>query len=58
VGTRPTRSATCRKDGDDDDDFERDDVDSRPAVPKAVVIDPHFDWQGVPAPKTPDARVE
>ena len=41
------------QDGDDDDDFERDDEDSAPAVPKAVVIDPHFDWQGDRPPKIP-----
>jgi len=41
------------QDGDDDDDFERDDEDSAPAVPKAVVVDPHFDWQGDQPPRIP-----
>jgi isoamylase len=41
------------QDGDDDDDFERDDEDSAPAVPKAVVVDPHFDWEGDRPPNVP-----
>jgi isoamylase len=41
------------QDGGDDDDFERDDEDSAPAVPKAVVVDPHFDWQDDSPPATP-----
>ncbi len=41
------------QDGDDDDDFERDDEDSAPAVPKGVVIDPHFDWEDDRPPAIP-----
>jgi glycogen operon protein len=33
-------------DGSDTDDLERDDEDDADAVPKGVVIDPHFDWEG------------
>jgi glycogen operon protein len=36
-----------------DADLEPDDEDSAPAVPKSVVIDPGFDWQGDRPPKTP-----
>jgi isoamylase len=40
---------------DEDADFELDDEDSAPAVPKSIVIDPHFDWQedDVVRPRTP-----
>src|SRR3712207_8965316 len=41
------------QDGDDDDDFERDDEDSAPAVPKGVVIDQRFDWEGDEFPRIP-----
>jgi isoamylase len=30
----------------DDADFELDDEDSAPAIPKSVVVDPNFDWEG------------
>jgi isoamylase len=33
-------------DASEDADLERDDEDSAPAVPKSVVIDPSFDWEG------------
>ncbi len=41
------------QEGDDDDDFEPDDEDSAPAVPKSVVIDPRFNWEDDRAPATP-----
>ena len=37
----------------DDADLELDDEDSAPAVPKSVVIDPHFDWEGDRPPARP-----
>jgi glycogen operon protein len=37
----------------DDADLERDDEDSAPAVPKSIVVDPHFDWEGDHLPRTP-----
>jgi isoamylase len=33
-------------DGSEDADLEPDDDDSAPAIPKSVVIDPSFDWEG------------
>jgi isoamylase len=33
-------------DGSEDADLEPDDQNSAPAIPKAVVIDPSFDWEG------------
>jgi isoamylase len=41
--------------GADDADLEADDEDSALAIPKSVVIDPAFDWQGDRPPKTPFA---
>jgi len=32
--------------GEPDDDLERDDEDDAPAIPKGIVIDESFDWQG------------
>ena len=37
----------------DDADLERDDEDDVDAVPKSVVIDPRFDWEGDRPPNTP-----
>jgi glycogen operon protein len=37
----------------DDADLEIDDEDSAPAIPKCVVIDPNFDWEGDRLPLTP-----
>ena len=37
----------------DDADLERDDEDDVDAVPKSVVIDPRFDWEGDRRPNTP-----
>ena len=42
-------------DGSDDDDLEPDDEDDSDAVPKSVVVDPTFDWEGDRPPKTPFA---
>ncbi|HEX4734538.1 MAG TPA: glycogen debranching protein GlgX [Thermoleophilaceae bacterium] len=39
--------------GTDDADLEADDADDADAVPKSVVIDPYFDWQGDRPPRTP-----
>ncbi|WP_205699361.1 glycogen debranching protein GlgX [Conexibacter sp. SYSU D00693] len=38
---------------DDDADLEIDDEDSAPAMPKCVVVDESFDWQGDRPPRTP-----
>jgi isoamylase len=38
---------------DDDADLERDDEDDAPAIPKSVVIDDGFDWEGDRRPQTP-----
>ena len=38
---------------EDDADLERDDEDDVDAVPKSVVIDPRFDWEGDRRPNTP-----
>jgi isoamylase len=40
----------------DDADLERDDEDSAVAIPKCVVIDQRFDWEGDRHPKTPFDR--
>ena len=34
--------------GAEDDDLSFDERDSAPFVPKCVVVDPNFDWQGEP----------
>src|SRR4051812_45281683 len=39
--------------GNPDGDLSRDDRNSAAAMPKCVVVDPAFDWQGVRAPKVP-----
>ena len=39
--------------GGPDADLEPDDEDDVVAVPKCVVIDPRFDWEGDPRPSTP-----
>jgi isoamylase len=39
--------------GGPDADLEPDDEDDVDAVPKCVVIDPRFDWEGDPRPATP-----
>jgi isoamylase len=39
--------------GEDDADLEPDDEDSAPAIPKCVVIDERFDWQGDRLPQNP-----
>jgi len=36
-----------------DADLEPDDEDSAPAMPRCVVVDPGFDWQGAVAPQRP-----
>src|SRR6201992_3933939 len=38
--------------GDPDDDYETDDDDDAAAVPKSIVIDDSFDWQGDHGPRT------
>ncbi len=40
-------------DGTDDGDLEPDDEDDADAVPKSVVIDPYFDWEGDRPPQCP-----
>ncbi|MDP9346091.1 MAG: glycogen debranching protein GlgX [Actinomycetota bacterium] len=40
-------------DGSPDDDLELDDEDSAAAVPKSVVVDEGFDWQGDEFPRRP-----
>jgi isoamylase len=40
-------------DGSDHDDLESDDEDDVEAVPKSVVTDPGFDWEGDRMPRTP-----
>jgi glycogen operon protein len=40
-------------DGTDDADLEPDDEDNAYAIPKSVVIDPYFDWEGDTPPRTP-----
>src|SRR5258706_4360271 len=39
--------------GNDDADLELDDEDDVDAIPKCVVIDPHFDWEDDAPPDTP-----
>ncbi len=39
--------------GDEDEDLAMSDADSAPFIPKSVVVDDAFDWQGATAPKTP-----
>jgi isoamylase len=36
-----------------DADLELDDENSAPAMPRCVVVDPHFDWGGVQSPRRP-----
>jgi glycogen operon protein len=36
-----------------DADLELDDENSAPAMPRCVVVDPHFDWGGVRSPRRP-----
>jgi isoamylase len=40
-------------DGTDDADLEFDDEDNADAIPKSVVIDPYFDWEGDRLPQRP-----
>ncbi len=42
-------------DGTEDDDLEPDDEDDAPAMPKSVVVDDAFDWQGDRPPQVPFA---
>jgi isoamylase len=39
--------------GSDDADLELDDEDDEMAVPRSVVVDPGFEWEGDHAPRTP-----
>lgn len=39
--------------GGDDADLVRDDTDDADAIPRAIVIDPAFDWEGDAPPATP-----
>ena len=39
--------------GGEDDDYEPDDEDDAGAVPKSVVVDPTFDWEGDTPPRVP-----
>jgi glycogen operon protein len=39
--------------GDEDADLEPDDEDDADAIPKCIVIDPRFDWEGDEWPRTP-----
>jgi len=41
------------REGADRDDLARDEEDSAPAVPKSIVVDPAFDWEGDRPPNTP-----
>jgi isoamylase len=41
--------------GDPDDDYEPDDDDDAAAIPKSIVIDGWFDWEGDRRPETPFA---
>ena len=41
--------------GGEDDDYEPDDEDDAGAVPKSVVVDPRFDWEGDVRPDVPFA---
>ncbi len=40
-------------DGGDEADLHPDSSDSAPAIPKSVVVDERFDWEGDRAPRTP-----
>ena len=40
-------------DGDEDADLEPDDEDDADAIPKCVVVDEGFDWEGDRPPRTP-----
>lgn len=39
--------------GDPDEDLSFSETDSAPYIPKCVVVDPSFDWEGVKMPKIP-----
>lgn len=39
--------------GNEQEDLSFSEVDSAPFVPKSVVIDPTFDWEGIQSPKIP-----
>src|SRR6476620_4190752 len=39
--------------GEPDDDLEPDDEDSSAAIPKSIVVDEHFDWEGDEYPRRP-----
>jgi isoamylase len=41
--------------GDPDDDYEPDDDDDAAAIPKSIVVDGWFDWEGDRRPETPFA---
>ena len=58
LATRPTCCPTCRRRrAGEDADLEPDDEDDAPAIPKCVVIDPRFDWEGDRPPEHAAARV-
>jgi isoamylase len=42
-----------KRSGDPDADLELDDADDAAAIPKCVVVDPRFDWEGDRRPNTP-----
>jgi glycogen operon protein len=42
--------------GGDDADLEIDHEDDAAAIPRCVVVDEHFDWEGVERPRTPLSR--
>ncbi|HEX2575682.1 MAG TPA: glycogen debranching protein GlgX, partial [Aquihabitans sp.] len=42
--------------GDEDADLDLDDEDDALAVPKSIVVDDAFDWEGVERPRTPLSR--
>ncbi|KAA0992618.1 glycogen debranching protein GlgX [Dyadobacter sp. UC 10] len=39
--------------GSEEEDLSFNETDSAPFIPKSVVVDQHFDWEGDQAPKTP-----
>jgi glycogen operon protein len=39
--------------GDEDDDLTQDTSDSAPAIPRSLVVDPGFDWEGDRSPRVP-----
>ena len=39
--------------GDENEDLSFSELDSAPYIPKSVVVDSHFDWEGVEAPEIP-----